>query len=124
MANINLTPIFQAILALLAALITHRLIPWIVARTTNEQQAGIRALVKTLVFAAEQIYGAGKGAEKLAWVKYKLNEAGFDIDAAEIEAAVSEYLNWPPTEALPVYSAVEHVYEPPDLPPEMRDDGK
>lgn len=120
MPNIDLTPIFQAILALLAALITHRLIPWIVARTTNEQQAGMRALVKTLVFAAEQIYGAGKGAEKLAWVKNKLNQAGFDIDAAEIEAAVSEYLNWTMPEALPV----AHVYEPPDVPAAMQDDGK
>ena len=40
---IDLTPIFQAVLALLAALITYKLIPWIKARTTNEQQARIDA---------------------------------------------------------------------------------
>ena len=36
--NINLTPILQALIALLASLITYKLIPWIKARTTAEQQ--------------------------------------------------------------------------------------
>lgn len=90
---INLTPIFQAIIALLAALITYRLIPWIKARTTNEQQMTMKVLVRTLVFAAEQMYGAGAGREKLEWVQYQLKMAGFDIDVAEIEAAVYEQIN-------------------------------
>lgn len=90
---INLTPIFQAIIALLAALITYRLIPWIKARTTTEQQMTMKVLVRTLVFAAEQMYGAGAGREKLDWVKYQLKLAGFDMDVAEIEAAVYEQIN-------------------------------
>lgn len=90
---INLTPIFQAIIALLAALITYRLIPWIKARTTNEQQTTLKVLVRTLVFAAEQMYGAGAGREKLEWVQYQLRMAGFDVDVAEIEAAVYEQIN-------------------------------
>ena len=91
---INLTPIFQAIIALLAALITYRLIPWIKARTTNEQQATMKVLVRTLVFAAEQMYGAGAGKDKLEWVQYQLKMAGYDIDVAEIEAAVYEQINF------------------------------
>ena len=63
--NIDLTPIFQAIIALLAALVTYKLVPWIKARTTESQQALLSATVRTLVYAAEQLYGAGKGAEKL-----------------------------------------------------------
>ena len=51
---IDLTPIFEAILALLAALVTYKLIPWIKARTTAEQQSLLAATVKTLVYAAEQ----------------------------------------------------------------------
>ena len=90
---INLTPIFQAIIALLAALITYRLIPWIKARTTNEQQTTLKVLVRTLVFAAEQMYGAGAGREKLEWVQYQLKMAGLDVDVAEIEAAVYEQIN-------------------------------
>lgn len=97
--NIDLTPIFQAILALLAAIITYKLIPWIKSKTTKNQQAILLATVKTLVFAAEQMYGAGNGAEKLAFVKAKLQQQGFDVDTSVIEAAVAEYLNY----ALPVF---------------------
>lgn len=91
---INLTPIFQAIIALLAALITYRLIPWIKARTTNEQQTTIRAAARVFIFAAEQMFGAGTGEEKMEWVQYQLKMAGFDIDIAEIEAIVYEELNF------------------------------
>lgn len=90
---IDLTPIINAIIALIAAIIAHKVIPWIKARTTNEQQAMLRATVKTLVFAAEQIYGAGKGAEKLSFVALRLREQGYTVDPVEIEAAVGEYIN-------------------------------
>ena len=94
--NINLTPIIQALIGLMAALITYRLIPWLKARTTNEQQAYIRALVKSGVYAAEQIYRAdGMGEQKLKYVKDFLRMHGFDVDVTEIEAAVSEYINKP-----------------------------
>ena len=88
---IDLTPIFEAILALLAALVTYKLIPWIKARTTAEQQA-LLATVKTLVYAAEQLYGAGRGAEKLDYVISELEKRGFTADRAAIEAAVAEQL--------------------------------
>lgn len=90
---IDLTPIFEAILALLAALVTYKLIPWIKARTTAEQQSLLAATVKTLVYAAEQLYGAGKGAEKLDYVISELEKRGFTADRAAIEAAVAEQLN-------------------------------
>ena len=88
--TIDLTPVLQAVIGLLAALITYRLVPWIKARTTNEQQALMQATIRTLVFAAEQIYGAGGGAEKLKYVHDELEARGFDIDLAAIEAAVLE----------------------------------
>ena len=91
--NINLTPIIQAIIALLAALVTYRLIPWIKARTTAAQQDNIRAAVKVFVFAAEQLYGAGRGKEKMQYVCDRMREQGFDVDVDEIEAAVGEYIN-------------------------------
>ena len=91
--NIDLTPIFQAIIALLAALVTYKLVPWIKARTTESQQALLSATIRTLVYAAEQLYGAGKGAEKLDYVVKELEERGFTADRAAIEAAVAEQLN-------------------------------
>ena len=66
--NIDLTPIFQAIISLLAALVTYKQVPRKKARTTESQQALLSATVRTLVYAAEQLYGAGKGAEKLDYV--------------------------------------------------------
>lgn len=90
--NINLTPIIQALIALLASLITYKLIPWIKARTTLEQQTMLRATIKTLVFAAEQIYDAGEGAKKLEWVCTQLESKGYSADRVEIEAAIKENL--------------------------------
>ena len=109
MESINLTPIFQAIIALLAALISCRLIPWIKSRTTTEQQAQLRAAVRVAVFAAEQLYGAGKGKEKMEYAMNWLAEQGYAVDSNEIEAAVAELLNVITTRE------VETVYtEPPD----------
>ena len=90
---IDLTPIIEALVGLLASLITVWLIPWIKARTTNEQQATIRATVRTLVFAAEQMYGAGNGEEKLAYVVDQLMLKGITVNRAEIEAAIKENIN-------------------------------
>lgn len=93
--NINLTPLIQATIGVLAALITYRLIPWIKAHTTAKQQALIAAAVETAVFAAEQIYGPGHGYEKMDYAVAWLKERGFDVSRAEIEACVYNYLNGP-----------------------------
>lgn len=93
--NINLTPILQALVGLLAALITARLIPWIRSHTTESQQRQMRAGVRIAIFAAEQIYGAGCGEEKMQAAVEYLHEMGFDVDVREIEAAVREYFPHP-----------------------------
>ena len=90
--NIDLTPIIQAIIALIAAIITAKVIPWIKARTTNEQQAMLAATVKTLVFAAEQIYGAGNGEAKMDYVVEHLDDLGYTVDKNLIEATIRENL--------------------------------
>ena len=90
---IDLTPFVEVVITLLAALITYKLIPWIKARTSNEQQALLQATVKTLVFAAEQIYGAGSGEKKLDYVITELEKRGFTADRAKIEATVKEMCN-------------------------------
>lgn len=90
---IDLTPIINAIIALLASIITIKVIPWIKAKTTNEQQAMLRAAVKTAVFAAEQLYGAGNGENKLEYVFETLRSQGYVVDRVKIEAAVGEFLN-------------------------------
>lgn len=88
---INLTPIFEAVIMLLAAVITYKVIPWIKSKTTNEQRKLLDATVNTLVFAAEQLYGAGRGQEKLDFVLAELRERGFTADRVAVEAAVKEF---------------------------------
>ena len=63
----NITTIIQAVFALIAAVITVIVIPYIKSKTTAQQQAEINAWVKIAVSAAEQIYnGSGRGPEKKA----------------------------------------------------------
>lgn len=85
---IDLTPVLQAVVTLLAALITYRLIPWIRARTTEQQQANLSAMASTLVYAAEQLFGANSGAEKLNYVTDILRKRGYDVDSQEVLATI------------------------------------
>ena len=106
---IDLTGIAKAVIAVIAAIIARKVIPWIDAKLTNEQKAMMRAAVKTLVFAAEQLYGAGAGARKLDFVLEQLKNQGFTADRVEIEAAVGEYINnWPEiTQAVEIETETE-----------------
>ena len=90
--GIDLTPLLQAVIAFLAALVSYKLVPWIQARTTAQQQEMLRAAVSVAVYAAEQLYGTGKGKEKLMYVKGQLAKKGFHVDIDEIEAAVHELI--------------------------------
>ena len=94
----DITVIIEAVFALLAAIITAIVIPYIKSKTTASQQAEINAWVKIAVNAAEQIYtGSGRGEEKKAYVLNWLQEHGITIDAekldALIEAAVYDLTN-------------------------------
>lgn len=91
--NIDITQIVVAIIGLLSALITYRLVPWIKANTNTKQQAFIKAAVQTAVFAAEQIYGAGAGPDKFKYVQDWLMARGIEFDKADIEAAVYEFMH-------------------------------
>lgn len=89
----DFTPIFQAIIALLGALITYWLIPYIKSKASAQQQAYVSVLVRTAVQAAEQLYGAGMGKAKLDYAQQWLNERGVKYSRAEIEAAVRDLSN-------------------------------
>lgn len=63
----DITPIVETTAAIIAALVTAVVIPYIRSKTTAQQQAEINAWVKIAVAAAEQIYqGAGRGEENTA----------------------------------------------------------
>ena len=85
---IDLTPLLQAVIALAATIITLKVIPWVKAHTTAQQQALLKSTTEILVRAAEQLYGSDKGQEKLAYVSDELVRRGYQVDTAAIEAAV------------------------------------
>ena len=92
---IDLTPLAEAVIALLAALITVYVIPWIKSQTTTAQREELNAWVKIAVQAAEQIYTEpGLGATKKQYVLDYLDSKGFALDEDSldkmIEAAVLE----------------------------------
>ena len=94
----DITVIIEAVFALLAAIITAIVIPYIKSKTTASQQAEINDWVKMAVTGAEQIYtGSGRSEEKKAYVLNWLQEHGITVDAekldALIEAAVHDLTN-------------------------------
>lgn len=85
----NITIIIEAVFALIAAVITAIVIPYIKSKTTAQQQAEINAWVKIAVSAAEQIYnGSGRGEEKKAYVLNWLAEHGITLDEERIDALI------------------------------------
>lgn len=88
---VELTDMINAFLALLAAIITGFIVPWIKAKATAEQQQNIRFWVDVAVKAAEQYFGSGYGEEKKAFVVEWLAQKGFAADDALIEAAVNDF---------------------------------
>lgn len=88
---IDLTNLFNAVLALLAAIITAFVIPWI-KDWANEKQLDLLAkATKTAVFAAEQVYGSGWGRDKMRYAEEYLRKRGYTVDVDMIEATVKEY---------------------------------
>lgn len=85
----NITPIVEAVAALIAALITAVVVPYIKSRTTTNQQQQINAWVRIAVTAAEQIYaGSGRGEEKKAYVIDWLRKHGVTVDESKLDALI------------------------------------
>lgn len=68
------------------------LVPWLKEKLGAERAQQLEDLIWKAVQAAEQLFGAGNGAQKKAYVVEYLENAGIDAQAVdmEIEAAVLE----------------------------------
>ena len=85
---IDLTALFEALISVVCALVAWRLIPWLKSRTTEQQQRNLLIAARVAVSAAEQIFGAGRGGEKLAHALSLLEKAGFHIDGDVARAVI------------------------------------
>lgn len=86
----DITPIINALIAVIMAIVTAFLVPWIKTKTTAQERNELIAWVKIGVAAAEQIFkGSGRGAEKKTYVLQFLKDNGFSVDNEVVNNAVN-----------------------------------
>lgn len=69
MENINITPIIEAVIALVGIVITSFLVPYLKSKMTANQFAYLEGVVKTAVYGAEVLFGGtARGDEKREYV--------------------------------------------------------
>ena len=74
------TQIISAVIALISALVSAFLIPWIKTKIDADKLQTLRTYVEIGVKAAEQLYTATDGAAKKAYVVNFLAEKGIQFD--------------------------------------------
>lgn len=92
--KIDLTPLLQAVLGLISALITAYLIPWIKSHTDANKRNFVLQLVETAVLWVEQVYWEETGEEKFRLAKERaekeLAEHNLKVDADTLTAMIEE----------------------------------
>ena len=86
--SIDLTQIILAILTLIGALISRYVIPWIKSKLDDRQYEVLKTLIRTGVFAAEQLFSTQEWKEKKQYVVDLLKENGYDVDIAAVDAMI------------------------------------
>lgn len=85
---IDLTPLFNAIIATAAVAISLFFIPWLRSRTTAEQRSDLLRWVDIAVAAAQQLYHQCSGQTRLDYALSLLAEQGFNVDLRQVRDAV------------------------------------
>ena len=88
----NITQILLGIILILGGLATLIVWPYIKTHVSAEQLTTLYGIAQTVVFAAEKIFGAKMGADKLAYAlslaKKLLAKKGLTFDEEVIRAAI------------------------------------
>lgn len=84
----NLTPVIEAVIALVAALISAFVIPWIRRNTSAQDRDDFLRWVEIAVAAAEQLFASTQGKEKKKYVIAFLEEKGYTWSESELNAAI------------------------------------
>ena len=84
----DFTVIIEFIIALLSAVVTTFLIPYLKQRLSEEKQKKLLFWVQTAVKAAEQIYGSKTGQQKKEYVVAFLLSKGVVFDVDEVTALI------------------------------------
>jgi len=88
----NITQILLGIILILGGLVTLIVWPYIKTHVSAEQLSMLAGIAQTVVFAAEKIFGAKMGEDKLAYAlnlaKKLLAKKGLTFDEDVIRAAI------------------------------------
>ena len=88
----NITQILLGVIILIGGLVSAFVIPYIKAHLTAEQIGILTGIAQTVVYAAEKIFGAKMGPDKLAYAlkvaKELLAKKGLSFDEDVIRAAI------------------------------------
>ena len=85
---LDLTKLAQAVISLAAGIVSLYLVPWLRSKLTNEQLSKAKSWVQIAVYAAEKLYGAGNGDQKLAYAEAILRKHGIRLDTATLKAMI------------------------------------
>lgn len=86
---IDLTPIINAVIMLIAAVISAFVVPWLKGKIEAQKLTQILNWVKIAVNAAEQIYNeSGMGEKKKEYVLNFLASKGYTLDPEKIDAMI------------------------------------
>lgn len=88
MSMIDLTPVAQALIALVAALMSAVVVPLLRSRVNAEELSEFLRWVEIGVAAAEQLYAVTDGAKKKNYVLNFLKDKGYTSDMDDIENAI------------------------------------
>lgn len=84
----DLTPIFNAFIALIAALISAFVIPWVKRKTNKYDREEMIQWIEIAVAAAQQMYHQFNGSERKEYVQQFLISKGYDVSSKEIDNAI------------------------------------
>lgn len=84
----DITGIIEIVIALLSALVTTFLIPYIKKKMSAEKFSELQRWVKVAVEAAEQIYGSKTGKQKKEYVVSYLLSKGIVVDVDSVSALI------------------------------------
>lgn len=85
---IDLTPLINAAIAVVATAATVFLIPWLKRKTNEQDRAELLAWAEIAVAAAQQLYHHLDGEDRKAYVLDFLEGKGYDVNSMEVDAAI------------------------------------
>ena len=86
--NFDITAIIECVIALIGALVSAFLLPYLKAQMTQDKRARLSFWLKVAVEAAEQLFGSKTGQQKRDYVIAFLLSKGLVFDVDEVTALI------------------------------------